>query len=91
MFARVVQRQGWVVELIEAGRPEPKTSNFPGRDEALQFAVQHRPEWIEVGVVVLATEAAPQHHRWQTLRRGIDGHYAESLLSWGGRPAPAGP
>lgn len=81
MFIRVVHRQGWDVELVESGGKR----NFPSRREALAFAQAEGPEWIELGEVVPGTPEVPQHHRWKTLRRGPDGRYAESGLSWGGR------
>ncbi len=84
MFARVVHRQGWDVELLEAGERDPEKHNFPDRETALDFARSKEPEWIEVGVVVPASEGAPQHHEWRTLRRRPDGGYGESGLSWGG-------
>ena len=84
MFARVVHRQGWDVELMEPGWAEPQTSNFGDRGSALEFARSQLPEWIEVGVVVPEGPDAPQHHEWRTLRRQPDGSYAESGLSWGG-------
>lgn len=90
MFARVVQRQGWDVELIEAGNAErPRTLNFDSQEKALAHAMAQDPEWIEVGVVVPAAGSVPQHHRWHTLRRGAGGGYSVSALSWGGNPGQA--
>lgn len=82
-FIRVVHRQGWDVELVGTG----KKQNFADREEALRFAERNQPDWIELGVVVPATDRVPQHHRWVTLRRRSDGGYAEVGLNWGG---PAG-
>jgi hypothetical protein len=85
-FGRVVQRQGWDVELVRdaAAGAELETRNFPDRDQALEFARGLAPEWIEVGEVVPAAGQVPQHHRWTTLRRGPDGSYTDSALGWAG-------
>lgn len=85
MFARVVHRQGWDVELIEPGSAQPERSNFGDRESALEFARSRRPEWIEVGVVVPESADAPQHHEWRTLRRDQHGGYTDSGLGWGGK------
>jgi hypothetical protein len=79
-FVRVVQRQGWDVELVGA----EETHNYPTRETAMEFALAQAPDWIEVGEVVAASPEAPQHHRWTTLQRGSDGAYRTSLLRWGG-------
>jgi hypothetical protein len=82
MFVRVVQRQGWDLELVE--RQEKLT--FVSREAALNHARSLEPEWIELGEVVAATSQVPQHHIWVTLRRQPDGSYQRSGLAWGGRP-----
>lgn len=89
VFIRVVHRQGWDVELLQVERSSPagpplEKHNFPGREQALEFARARDPDWIEVGEVVYATPEVPQHHRWTTLRRQDDGTYRPSGLSWGG-------
>ncbi|MDQ6949713.1 MAG: hypothetical protein M3256_26580 [Actinomycetota bacterium] len=82
MFVRVVQRQGWDLELVE--RQEKLT--FVSRKAAMNHARSLEPEWIELGEVVAATSQVPQHHIWATLRRQPDGSYERSGLAWGGRP-----
>jgi hypothetical protein len=82
MFIRVVHRQGWEVELVESG----EVRVFESQEAAMAFARAANPDWIELGVVVSQSEAAPQHHRWTTLRRQSDGGYRDSGLSWGGKP-----
>jgi hypothetical protein len=85
LFARVVQRQGWDVEVIESARQgEPETRNFADRDAAIAYAESLAPDWIELGEVVFATADVPQHHRWTTLRRTGHGKYVRSALVWGG-------
>jgi hypothetical protein len=83
MFIRVVRRRGWEVELVESG----EVRVFDSREAAMAFAQTLNPDWIELGVVALQSETAPQHHRWTTLRRQSDGSYRDSGLGWGGRPA----
>ena len=79
-FVRVVERQGWDVELVD----EDRTLNFPDREAAMRAAQEAGPEWIEVGVVVPAAGDTAQHHRWTSLRRGPGGDYQPSGLRWGG-------
>lgn len=88
LFARVVERQGWDVELIDPARQaDPETHNFPDRASAFAYAAGRGPAWIEVGEVVPATDDAPQHHRWTTLRRSGRGKYDPSPLVWGSEVA----
>ncbi|MGH7870030.1 MAG: hypothetical protein ACREP9_20935 [Candidatus Dormibacteraceae bacterium] len=79
-LVRVVHRQGWEVELPESAAPQ----RFASREAAMAAATAGAPEWIEVGEIQPAGELAPQHHRWQTLRRSEDGSYRDSGLGWGG-------
>jgi hypothetical protein len=83
-FVRVVQREGWDVELIHEGR----VLTFPDRARAMERALAAEPEWIELGQVVDAAGDAPRHHVWTTLRRRADGSYRESGLGWAGRGRP---
>jgi hypothetical protein len=77
-FARVVERQGWILETVWDGGSE----TFPDCEAALTAAKQLSPDWIEIGEITPATAASPQHHRWRTLRKQPDGTYAESGLRW---------
>ena len=77
-FARVVERDGWVLETVWDGR----SVSFRDRQEALDQAVRLAPDWIEVGDVAPATNVTPRRHRWRTLRRQPDGRYLESGLRW---------
>jgi hypothetical protein len=81
-FVRVVHRQGWDVELVEGAGV--RKENFPDREAALEYARSLSPDWIELGEVEFAHDDVPQHHRWTTLRRNLDGSYAPSNLKWGG-------
>jgi hypothetical protein len=83
VFVRVVHRQGWEVELVQAGQRVEKEI-LASREEALSLAESMAPDWIEVGDIV-GLGTADQHHSWTTLRRGRDGSYAASDLHWGER------
>ncbi len=54
------------------------------RQEALDYAMSLRPDWIEVGDIV-GLDTPEQHHSWTTLRRQPDGSYAASPLKWQAR------
>ena len=86
MFVRVVQRQGWEVELVQAGQ-RVETEILGSRHEALGHAESMAPDWIEVGDIV-GLGTADQHHSWTTLRRRPDGAYAPSGLHWGEASRP---
>lgn len=79
-FVRVVQRDGWDVELIDEGR----VLTFPDPVGAMDRAKVEEPDWIELGQVVDAQGDSPRYHAWTTLRRYPDGSYVESGLGWAG-------
>jgi len=82
-FVRVAHRQGWEVELVQAGQ-RVEIEILASREDALSRAESLAPDWIEVGDIV-GLGTAEQHHTWTTLQRRPDGSYAVSDLHWGQR------
>lgn len=84
VFVRVAHRHGWEIEQVRDGGVVEKVLR-DSRQQALDYAISLRPDWIEVGDIV-GLDTPDQRHSWTTLRRQADGSYAASPLKWQPKP-----